>query len=511
MIGDAVFSMLAKLLYLLTRIGLPPLILAHITLGQYGLWSVCFIVVGYLGLADLGFSSLYVRSAARLHAAGDTAGIGALLSTGVLFMGLLSVLLWLGLWCALPALLPALQVAPAQHGPAAVLLLGASAVFLCDLSLSAFAYVLHGLQRYRAEQRVWVAAYLLEMVLLYLMFGAGWGLLSLLYAFALRYAVSIGCNVCQVYRALPGLALGPRHCRWSLLRHFLGHGLGLQASSCCAMALHSADRVLAGLLLGPQAVALFDLGGKLPVSAASVPAAITQLTLPAAARLAARHAGAQAYAELHGQHTRALCLAAAVPLSFLACYAAPLCLAWLGPRPEQPLLAQLMLCASCGAWLHICTGPGTALLRGRGGVAHEFLYHGLRVAAIALALALVWRGGDAAALAAALLGAAAAAGLVYLCWLQRRLGLPLRALLARALGPAALLWCVGVALERLWQAAVTPAAGRWALLAQLGAAAALHGMLCAGAIWLLLGPAERAMLRAWLPWRRRRSDSGSPA
>ena len=45
---NAVVQLAAKLLYMLSRVGLPPIILSYVSLEEYGLWATCFIVISYL-------------------------------------------------------------------------------------------------------------------------------------------------------------------------------------------------------------------------------------------------------------------------------------------------------------------------------------------------------------------------------------------------------------------------------------------------------------------------------
>jgi O-antigen/teichoic acid export membrane protein len=516
--GDAAFSMMAKILYLVSRLGLPPIVLAYVSLVEYGLWAACFIVVGYIGLADLGMSSVYVRRAASLWAARDIAGVGRLLSTGIGCMFLLSLAVLGGVALSLDGLIVLLKVDDAQRAAARILILGSVAVFLLDMTLNAFSYVLHGLQRIRAEQKVWVLAFLLEFALIIAFLLGGLGVHALLLAFALRYAFSIAANARLVYRALPGLSVAPRHFETSLVREFFGFGLKVQASTIFAMALHSADRLIAGALLGPQAVALFDLGAKLPVSSTSVPSAISQVVMPAAARLDAGHAGSPleqhaALASLLDQSTRSVALVACIPLAFLGVFSAPICLAWLGMRPDLQILPFIMTLASIGAFLHIITGPASAVFRGMGLIGNEFFYHGLRVACLAagLAIACLWAGVNVAALASGLAAGTCSAALIYLTVSLGRMGLPFKILLKRVLLPPLLALVPTLALLALWSAAMPASTGRWQTLAALLAFGAAHSALAASVIWSQLDRRERQHLRDLLERLRLRQQNWRPA
>ena len=502
MTADAGFSMMAKVLYLVTRLGIPPMVLAHVSLGEYGLWSACFILVGYIGMADLGFSSVYVRLAARAHVQNDTGGIGRLLSTGIICMTGICLILLGAVLIALPSLMNVLNIEPAHRPGASILIVGVALVFLFDMCLNAFAYVLHGLQRFRAEQKVWMMAFLVEMAVIFALLMAGVGILSLLVAFAVRYVFSISCNVVQVYRELPGLAVTPAHFDRHLLPEFLRFGLAIQASTFFSMALHSADRLVAGYFLGPQAIALFDLGGKLPVSATSIPAAITQITMPAAARLSARLENERdngAIAKLYAQTTRSVCLVASLPMAFFAVFAVPLCFAWLGQRAELSVLPMMMTLAALGALLHITTGPGTSVFRGIGNTGNEFIYHALRVIflAITLTLAWQWQGLNVTTIAIALSVAAVTSAMFYLAHNHRSLGLPLTHLFLRVLLPSACAFAVALFLLFVWKLILPASLGRGESLTALLVFGVAHCILSIMVIWLFLDHDEKHHLTSY--------------
>jgi O-antigen/teichoic acid export membrane protein len=452
--SDVRFSLFAKTLYLATRVALPPLVLAHVSLADYGVWSVSFIVVSYLGLTATGFASVYVRRGALAHAAGDVETLSRLLSTGVICLGLLSAAILAALWFGLPHLLAALAVAPDLRATAGTLVFGACTVFLADISLGAYAYLLHGIGRIRDEQRIWVAAFLAEMAIAVALLLGGFGIHALLAAFALRYAFSITAAAWVAHRALPGLRLDPRRFDRARLREFFGFGLIVQISALFANALHSAERVLAAALLGAPAAALFDLGNKLPSTATSIPSAVSGVAMPAAAR----SAGRSEVAALYARSTRITCLLTALPMPFLALFALPLCQFWLGRHPETATVAALMSAFAIGCHLHILTGPGSAIHRGCGNARNEFVYHALRIGCLACAVEfLVATGGLALlplAVAVALAGSSAA--LAYLAWNHRGLAGPAGSLVSTVLWPA----CAGYPAALVTYAA-TAGLGLW--------------------------------------------------
>ena len=502
--SDVTFSMMAKVLYLITRLGLPPMILAHVTLAEYGLWSACFILIGYIGMADLGLATAYVRGASRMHASNDIAGIGSMLSTGMTLMAGVALVLLTLIVVTLPNLMNLLKIDSAGRATATLLIIGTAAIFLVDMSVSAFAYVLHGLQQYRAEQRNWVAAFMLELVLIIAFLLGGMGIFSLMAAFMLRLGYSMVANMRVAYRVLPGLSVSLRQFDRRLLRGFLGSGMVMQANSLMAIGLQSVDKLAAGIILGPASIALFDIGAKLPAAAISIPSAISQLAMPAAARLPpAERSFRQDWqqdplAQLYVKTSRSCMLMASLMNSFLAAFSIPLCVAWLGQRAGFDVLPLLMTLTACSTALHVSTGPGSAVFRGCGRLGNEFVYHGLRMLLSALALGTLYyfMAASVAMLAIALSLALAVAAVLYMAHNHRALGLPLTHLLTRILLPGLLPFGIGALLYLAWRLIVPADTGRWPTLALLALFGALHLGLCGLAIWRLLDGDERGKLEA---------------
>lgn len=418
------FAIGSKALYAVTRVGLPPLTLAHVGLAEYGLWATCFVLVSYLGMTASGFTLVYLRRTAQYHAQGDTAAINRLLSTGMFTMGGFGVLLLAGLWLGLPWLMSAFRVVPAHRELAAQLWLGTCAVFLADMSLGAFGNVLHAVHRVRQEQKVWMAAFILETALIVAFLWLGWGVRGLLAAFALRYLFSVSANGWLVRMALPGLQLRWRHYDRALLKDFFGFGSAVQLSGLLATGLHSADRVISGLLIGPQATAVFDLATKLPTTAASAPSSVSGVAVSAAARHDAE-GDTEGMRRLYQDATRMTVISLGLMLPFMAAFADHLSHLWLGASAAQAQVAPVMALLCLGLCWHMMTGPASALFRGRGLIRTEFFYHGLRLGALALTVGLWWSAGqghgDLTGLAGAIAAAQTLAALVYLAWGHRML------------------------------------------------------------------------------------------
>jgi O-antigen/teichoic acid export membrane protein len=490
------FAMGSKALYAVSRVALPPLTLSYVGLAEYGLWATCFVIVSYLGMTASGFALVYLRKTAQWASVGDTAAISRLLSTGIFTMAAAAASLLGLLWLALPWLLDVFQVAPDQRPLATQLWMGACAVFLADMSLGAFGSVLHAVNRVRQEQTVWIASYLFETACIVGMLLAGWGIFSLLAAFGARYLLACLANGVLVFRALPGLRISPTRYDKSLLGAFFSTGAVMQLSGLLATALHSADKVMAGAVLGPQATAVFDLATKLPITAASAPSGVSGVAVGAAARADAR-GDRQGVREVFADASSMTVVTLGLMLPFMAAFAALLTQAWLGVTPVQQQVAPVMAALCVGLCWHMMTGPASAICRGVGQLSAEFVYHGLRVACFSAAGVawLVLGAGQLLWLAMAIACAQCVAASIYLLWSWRlvtgQFGGVWEALFRPMLAALAVAW--GLQAAWPWHTAHD----RWHALLALAGAGACWLILFGLTAWcLMLSPATRVQVKA---------------
>ena len=498
---NVVSSVGAKILYLATRFSLPPIILAYITLEEYGLWALAFILVGYLGMGAFGVSNIYVRYVAQYHSAGETDRIGHLLSTGLVLVSTFAMVTLTVLWFALPTVLTWFSVPEHLQSTAFVLLFGTVAVFMLDLSLGAFVYVLAGLQKIVLQNRIWIASFLLETLLVVTFLLMGLGVLGLLYAFALRYALSISLSVWMCFRNLPGLRLSPLRFNREHLRLYIGFGGILQISGLLGMFLRSVEKLIAGLFINVQAVGLLDVAQKFPVMATSIPSSINAAYLPAATQLhvQGRH---QEFSGLYLGGARQINLLTGFMMGFMAAFAAPLMTAWLGPNPDFALAPLILACFTLPFQLNVVTGAATNVYRGIGQPVHELLYP---VSQLLLVVVLVGAGFglfgvEIWVIVAGVAGAMILSTLLYFAYTNRFLSIRQRVFLRRVLLPGLLPYVTGFALLLLlapWAASV--ADDRLGSLAVVLAGGLAYVTVQSALLWFLqLTDTEKAFLRARL-------------
>jgi len=382
---NAATQMGARILYMLTRLAVPPAVLSQVSLEEYGIWSICFIVISYLGMSAFGISNVYIRQVAHINATGGLERINQLLSTG-LALTLPTVAALMGLlWFLVPWVVQTFAIEPALADTASFLILGTALVFCLDLSFGAFAYIMHGLQLIARHTAIWTFSFLVEIVLIMLFLQAGWGIYSLLLAFAARYAISISLSAYACFCALPGLRIHPRLIRRSMIRQFTGFGAIVQLTGILSILLNSVEKMVAGAFLGVQATGLFEIGQKLPIMGSQITSSLNAVFLPAAAHL---HSSAQKETLLHlyVKGSRYVSLLNGYIMGFLASFAPYLLYVWLGDTHDLADAAFLMALFTLPNHLNVLTGPGSAMHRGSGRPGRELRYPVVQAAIAAVAL-----------------------------------------------------------------------------------------------------------------------------
>lgn len=368
----------ARALYMITRVGIPPFVLARIGLEAYGLWTTIFLLVSYLGLSTLGISNVYIKYVAEYHARREYDKANTLLSTGLsITVPLCSALyaaIWLG-WGWVAKLLH-LPTSHAADGKEAVLIV--VGIFLASISLNVFSDTLNGMQQIAANQYFWTAGFLAEFVLIVVLVGGGRGIRGLAEAYLARTVIEDGLKMWWAWRKLPWLHLSPRLARRAALKTVIHFGGLVQFQSLLTTMINSIERMLALLLVNVSAAGLMDFAKKWPQSFSSIPMAFFAAFLPAASHLeASSDAGTKQknLSDFYLRGARYSNLCTAYFCSMMALWTYPILHVWLGAKMPMPgVLTMLFFAFSVSMQFHMLTGPGTSILRGMGMVWEEFYY-----------------------------------------------------------------------------------------------------------------------------------------
>lgn len=366
-------SLITNILYLITRLFIPPFILHYISLADYGIWSYCFILISYLGMSVFGITNVYVRYAAVYAANGEVGKINRLVSTGIISVALLCAILLPLLYIAIPLILELFNITPEFSETAFFLIFGTMLIFMIDLTVGAFGYVLQSLQKIAAERLIWTASYLVETACIVFFLMAGFGVYGLLYAFIIRTLIAISLYVVACYKVLPGLSIGWKHFDKSMLKLFYKFGGIVQISGLLGVLNRSIEKLIAGFFIGVEATGLYEIGEKFPIMSLMLPGAISTAFLPASAHMHAREMQ-ENMIETFIRVSRLINIITGLMMGFMAAFSSPLIISWIGIDKKYEAAASILAWFTIAYQMDVLTGPVSAIYRSINKPLREWAY-----------------------------------------------------------------------------------------------------------------------------------------
>ena len=492
----------ARVGYMLSRICIPPFVLAHVSLEAYGLWSAAFILVEYLSVSTAGVSNVYVKYVAEFSARGEHRRSNELLSTGLmttvpLCAAVYAMVSWL--W---PRIVVWLGVSSTLRADASSVVLIVVATFLASIAFSPFRDVLHGIQRGAAVQIAWTIGYLVEMILIFVLVGRGRGIRGLAEAFLIRCALELAIEAALSFRLASWLRFSPRLCTRASLRTLLAFGGTVQLASLLSAVLNSVERVLAAPLAGLQATGLLEIAQKLPSMATFVPNVFAAALVPAASYLQSGQKStgleSETMVKLYLKGARYMNIVTAYLCAFCVFLPGPMLRVWLGSAYGH--VGLLVALFSLAAQARLLTAPGAAILKGAGRPREELRYNLANILTLAVCVpAGRWIAGEwnTLSIGASVALAGALAALYFLRWGRRLLGISRGLLWRRVLLPGSIPYAIAALVAApFW---FYTDASRWVLAAWLTAAALVYTGACFGVIFgMVLDRGERAWFILWM-------------
>lgn len=371
--GNIKASLVTNIIYLATRLGVPPFVLAYVSLAEYGLWSYCFVMLSYLGMGVFGVTNVYIRYIAIYAYQKDYTRINHLLSTGILSISAICLFLLSVLWLTLPWILNLFEIEPAFKEKAFYLFMGTTLIFMADITIGAYSYVLQSLQKIVTEKIIWMISFTVETAFILIFLYEGMGIYSLLWAFALRTFVGLTLSFWAAKKQLPSLSLKITYFNKEMLTLFLTFGGIVQLSGLLGIMNRSIEKIFAGFFIGLEAAGLYELGEKFPVMSLNLPGSVTAVFLPAAAEFHAK-----------GQHenilrvylkgSRFINLLTGSLMGFMAAFSIPLIRAWLGLDPKYDIAASILTWFSFAYQMDTLTGPASNIYRAINKPSKELFY-----------------------------------------------------------------------------------------------------------------------------------------
>ena len=331
-----------------------PMFTKYLGAAQYGVWVLAQSVVSYLSLLEFGLTTTLTRHLAAAKATGDYDQANRIL-------GQLATMMWgVGFLITLGAIIGSLllphifKLEPAQARlfQWAFLLIGIQAalgvitnIWEGAMGAAEDYHVLNGLYIFAALARLAYSVALLKL---------GYGLLALLCAqFAVIGIVWLLDHLYMKWR-YPQLSFRPRWFGWKEAKPLAKFSGAVFVSNIAYLLLNDTDKIIAGFMLGPAAVTIYQIGYKLYDLARSLFVNSISVIVPTAAALSVR--------SNQDKLKQMLCQVSSVMIGIIAAIYLPLIFygnefiyLWVGPKfgDSAKVLVWLSLAILLGAHIRV--------------------------------------------------------------------------------------------------------------------------------------------------------------
>lgn len=392
-IGNTFFAAIGYIWDILVlRLLLLPYIVYKLGMRDFSVWAIISMLVGYFSFMGFSVDSAFVKYISQHFTQRDYRAINRVVNTGLVFYGLLGVVIVVVIFLVANPILGFFDVADAASSNFVVALRLAGAAFLVLCLVRVFESVLDGLQRMGLTNGVRMAVGVPYAFFTVLFLQLGLGVKGLALRDLCVFGLHLAAAYCVAKKALPELRVNPlRHADWPTFSRLFRFGIKMHVNTVCGMINYSVDKLFIGRLVDPGQhggmVGSYEIGAKVNYMARFLPGVMVAALVPAAAELDAKDQG-EGLVELATRGTKYLALTAA-PIMALVYVASPhLMAAWMGePLPLAVCTSQL-LAVGYFAWCVSSAVSRVAVGMGRPGILLKMSFAAL-VMNVGLSLALL--------------------------------------------------------------------------------------------------------------------------
>lgn len=264
---------------------LVPFTLRFLDREQYAIFTLTSDVLMWLGLLEIGITSVLTVKAAQMSAGGSEEKLNRLASTTFFTQCVIAGCIGL-LGLAVSAAFPVFfEVRPDLYRDATnlmrLLVLGS----VLQVGTQTFSAILIGHQQIHVDNFIRLALLVVRTCMTVVFLTQGLGLLSLGLAHVLALAISCMLAVARVFRLKPGLELRPRHFDFQLLKQTLGTGIWFSLGGLAGILISNMDKILSAKLIGIEVVTSLALSGRLYAIGWTLVQQVANTARPALAQL----------------------------------------------------------------------------------------------------------------------------------------------------------------------------------------------------------------------------------
>lgn len=264
---NTLFGVIANGTQIATRLITVPVVIHHLGLDGYGIWSIIMVTAGYMRFGTAGIKSAFQKYVAEATATGDYERANVLLSTGSISMLLLSVAGLVPAAIFSGKLAAMFGVPPQFHSAAAASITVLALTYAISNFGSAFEAIVMGGQRIDLTRKFNTILTILEAVAIILLLYLGFGLLAMTVVMAASELLLVVCCYWASHKVVPEMRISPSHFRFSAFSELFRYAGSYQLVNALELAYGAVVPLVLLKFFGATAAGIFAVATRLVTSA----------------------------------------------------------------------------------------------------------------------------------------------------------------------------------------------------------------------------------------------------
>ncbi|MDI6447841.1 lipopolysaccharide biosynthesis protein [Anaerobaca lacustris] len=361
MAWNVIISWAGQMVFIVAGFIMPRMIDRRLGQETLGIWDFSWSMVAYFGLIQMGVGSSVSRYVAKYRARGEVSLVSSIVSS-VMFLQSAMALVILVLTGLLAYLLPSFwgERLGDGIGDAQVVVMTLGASLAIQIALAAFTGVITGCHRWDIHNYIKAGWHVVTVVAMIVVLQLGLGIRSLAVASLIGLALADLNRIICAFVLCPGMRVGFRLVRASMIRSAFGFGVKTLAPRAADLLLNQTSSILIAGFLGPAALALYSRPRSLAQHTHMLVSKLAFVVTPTASAMHSASRRAELRELLISSTRYAACIS--LPLTIgLAIMGGPLMLLWMGRDYANGTLVALV---ALGNFAMFTFMPAMSLLTG---------------------------------------------------------------------------------------------------------------------------------------------------
>lgn len=343
-----------------------PVLVKALGTDSFGIYVLAMAISGSVAFLDLGFSSAMIKFVAEDMAKNDVQNIADVLVSSLVFYACMGGFLVLVIWGATPWLVSLFSIKEQMHAEAVLAFRLASLQLLIMFVMNVYLGLFKGLQRFDLSTFLLSSLSALTyggIIIGVMFFDAGLvGVIQITVAanvIALAMAATKGASICSTY----GVAMKKGRVSIPTYKRMLGFGAAMTVMSIAGILNSQLQRIVLGILVGPQGVAAFHLGTFVPAKANAATMALSEPLYPMVASKIGKDD--KELGKLYRRYMMVLFIVSGVMLAPFVFASEMIFSHWLG-RGVPDNTPEIAVIFSVGLFINVLGQPAYHFLNGMG-------------------------------------------------------------------------------------------------------------------------------------------------